>query len=193
MQVPTRGFLLLLTLSLEGLLAKALIYAAQAYHTRGAIRHVVGGMQMDTAGSLSTTDVWVSMIENWGEANKEYNHYQHGPLEKCFLKMSKYLWRTFSAMRQIRGRLPPDVTDGLVHFDDDGFANPEYAFKIWQGYRKQGKTEIPKDQASVEQFLQQFNCAEPVFGEPFPSTCMEKINDKVNAYNVVLAARVTDE
>ncbi len=182
-----------LTLSLEGILPKAELYAAGAYHTRGALRHVVGGMQMETSGSLSTNDLWVSMIENWGDANKVFNHCQHGTLEKCFLKMSKYMWRTFNAMRLIRERLPSDARDGLVHFEDPGFANPEYATKIWMGYRKQGKIEIPKDQANVEQFLQQFNCAEPVFGEPFPPTCMAKINDKVNAYNVVLAARVTDE
>ena len=54
---------------LEGILAESLIYAAEAYHTRGAIRHVVGGMQLKSIGgqnnnALSTHDLWVSMIEN---------------------------------------------------------------------------------------------------------------------------------
>ena len=51
---------------------------------------------------LSVNDLWVSMIENWGESNKEYNHCKAAPLVKCFLKMSKYMWRVFSAMRLVR-------------------------------------------------------------------------------------------
>ncbi|KAL9976542.1 hypothetical protein ACROYT_G013856 [Oculina patagonica] len=63
----------------QGDLAKALMYAAEAYHTRGAIRHIVGATQMKVIDpslrtSLSTNDLWVSMIENWGESIKEYNH-----------------------------------------------------------------------------------------------------------------------
>jgi len=63
-------------LSPKGDLAKALLYAAEALHTRGGIRHIVGVTQMKklSADSLSTKDLWVSMIENWGEANKEYHH-----------------------------------------------------------------------------------------------------------------------
>ena len=44
--------------------------------------------------SLSTNDLWVSMIENWGEANKEYNHCDlkrrpgYRPIKECFLQMS---------------------------------------------------------------------------------------------------------
>ena len=57
----------LMNFCLEGILAEALIYAAEAYHTRGAIRHVVGGMQLKSIGgqnnnALSTHDLWVSMI-----------------------------------------------------------------------------------------------------------------------------------
>ena len=101
----------LMNFCLEGILAEALIYAAEAYHTRGAIRHVVGGMQLKTIGgqnnnALSTHDLWVSMIENWGESNKEYNHCRQDPLTKCLLKMSKYLLRMFNAMRLLRSRLP---------------------------------------------------------------------------------------
>jgi len=180
---------------LLGDLAKALIYAAEAYHTRGAIRHVVGVTQMKIVSlktALTTSDLWVSMIENWGEANKEYNHCGGIPLEECFLKMTKYMWRMFNAMRLIRERLPPNVRPGLVHFGEK-FRDPEFAMKMWLDYKKQGKTAIPTHKSNVEQFLQQFGCNAAVLGEPFSPTCISKMNDKVNAYNKKLAGLVTDE
>lgn len=66
---------------------------------------------------LSTYDLWVSMIENWGESNKEYKHCKDDPLKKCFLKMCKYVWRMFNAMRLIRGRMPARYLPGLVHMN----------------------------------------------------------------------------
>ena len=182
--------------STQGDLAKALIYAAQAYHTRGAIRHVVGATQMkaEPVDSLSTEDLWVSMIENWGEANKDYHHCEESPLEVCLLKSSKYMWRMFSAMKFIRGRLPTDKTVGLVEFDADDFSNPEYAAKVWMGYRKQGKREIPKNLEEVQQFFSQFDCdLVEQFGDRFSPACISKMNDKVNAYNSILAGLATDK
>ena len=189
------GLTIILHLSPQGDLAKALIYAAEAYHTRGAIRHIVGATQMkvESVESLSTEDLWVSMIENWGEANKEYHHCEESPLEVCLLKSSKYMWRMFSAMKFIRGRLPAEKTDGLVQFDAEDFTNPEYAAKVWMGYRKQGKREIPKDIDDVLDFFEQFECDSMAFGEHFSPVCISKMNDKVNAYNLVLASLVTDE
>ncbi|XP_078361856.1 uncharacterized protein LOC144646185 [Oculina patagonica] len=186
-----------------GTLAKALIYAAEAYHTRGAIRHVVGGTQMKVidlspSTTLTTNDLWVSMIENWGESNKEYNHCNSEnpplPLEECFLKMTKYMWRMFNAMRLLRERIPAGQRPGLVHFGEK-FADPEFAMKMWLDYKKQGKTAIPRQLENVREFLRQFQCdkAAVSFGTPFPPTCIFKMNDKVNAYNVKLARLVTDE
>ena len=183
------------TLSSIGDLAKALIYAAEAYHTRGAIRHVVGVTQMKIVSlntALTDSDLWVSMIENWGEANKEYNHCGEIPLEECFLKMSKYMWRVFNAMRLIRDRLPPKAKPGLVHFGEK-FRDPEFAMKMWLDYKKQGKTAIPKQKSNVKDFLAQFGCDKAVFGKPFSPTCISKMNDKVNAYNKKLAGLVTDD
>ena len=178
-------------------LAKALIYAAEAYHTRGAIRHVVGAIQMNELKiqSLSTEDLWVSMIENWGEANKEYHHCaeKRYPLEKCLLTSSKYMWRMFSAMKSIRGRLPANETVGLVQFDAEDFSNPKYAAEQWQGYRQQGLSEIPKNIGDVRQFFEQFDCDSVAFGEQFPPACISKMNDKVNAYNLKLAGLMTDK
>ena len=78
---------------------------------------------------LTTSDLWVSMIENWGETNKEYEHCGGIPLEECFLKMSKYMRRMFNAMRLIRESLPPSTTTELVHFGEK-FRDPEFAMKM---------------------------------------------------------------
>lgn len=178
-----------------GIVAKALLYAAEAYHTRGAIRHVVGGTQMkvvNMATELSTNDLWVSMIENWGESNKEYEHCRTDPVEVCFLKMSKYMWRMFHAMKLVRGAIPPQARPGLVHFGE-AFADPEYAMRMWLDFKKQGKTAIPKHKYQVIQFLKQFKCENAVIGQPLSPTCISKINDEVNKYNKILAATVTDK
>ncbi|XP_044168691.1 uncharacterized protein LOC122952957 [Acropora millepora] len=178
-----------------GTVAMALIYAAEAYHTRGAIRHVVGGTQMkvlDTATELSTNDLWVSMIENWGETNKEYEHCRTEAVEVCFLKMSKYMWRMFHAMKLVRGAIPPQARPGLVHFGE-AFADPEYAMRMWLDFKKQGKTAVTQHEHKVIQFLRQFNCDKATLGKPLPETCISKINDEVNEYNKKLAATVTDQ
>ena len=145
--------------------------------------------------SLSTEDLWVSMIENWGDANKEYHHCQEKtyPLEKCLLKSSKYMFRMFNAMRFIRGRLTANETDGLVQFDAEDFSNPEYAAEEWMGYRQQGRSEIPKNIGDVRQFFEQFDCDSVAFGEQLSPACISKMNDKVNAYNLKLAGLVTDK
>lgn len=178
-----------------GIVARALIYAAEAYHTRGAIRHVVGGTQMkvvNMATELSTNDKWVSMIENWGETNKEYVHCRTEPVEVCFLKMSKYMWRMFHAMKLVRGAIPAQAKAGLVHFGE-AFADPEYAMRMWLDYKKKGKTAVTQHEHKVIEFLRQFNCDKATLGKPLSETCISKMNDKVNAYNVKLAATVSDK
>ena len=186
------------TLCLEGNMAMAELYAAEAYHTRGAIRHIVGGKQMKVNIPLSTNDLWVSMIENWGESNKEYNHCKEGPLEECFLKMSKYMCRMFNAMRQLRERIPASYRTGLVHFGEvSRFSNPEFAFEMWLQYKKQGKAAIPKQEGNIREFLRQFQCAQAVKNvgsrKKFPPACISNMNEKVNAYNRKLAGLVTEE
>ncbi|KAL9980144.1 hypothetical protein ACROYT_G008691 [Oculina patagonica] len=184
---------------LLGTLAKALIYAAEAYHTRGAIRHVVGGTQMrvielSPRTPLSVNDLWVSMIENWGEANKEYNHCKADPLVKCFLKMSKYMWRVFNAMRMVRSRLPTEERlKGVVRFGEQ-FGDPEKAMSMWLAFKRRGKKEIPSDIEDVKSFLKQFECNQAVQNVqlPIPEACLIKMNDKINAYNKALASLVTD-
>ena len=148
---------------------------------------------MKVSVKLSTEDLWVSMIENWGDANKEYHHCAGKPLEECLLKSSKYMWRMFNAMRMIWERLPGNETVGLVQFNAKDFSNPEYAADKWLEHKKKGEREIPKDIEDVQKFFEQFDCDPPQFGKPISSACISKMNDNVNAYNLVLAGLVKDD
>ena len=177
---------------------KALLYAAEAYHTRGAIRHVVQGMQMKAIERgefntpLLTYDLWVSMIENWGDANKEYAHC--GPnvfIAACLNKMSKYLYRMFNAMRLVRVRLPSRSRQGLLAFGTTD--DPESATQKW---RREGAN---ADAESYYLFLKKFECNAMINTETkrvvantrLSMNCMTNINNKVNAYNIKLAGLVT--
>lgn len=143
---------------------------------------------------LSTIDLWVSMIENWGESNKEYNHCSDAkeppPLVPCFLKMSKYLSRMFNAMRLVRYRLPIKDRSSLLNFGapDD----PEYATLLWRRYKKKGKA-IPKTEArNVYSFLKKFKCEVAEAKGLLSRKCLGKMNEVVNDYNLKLASLVTD-
>ena len=141
--------------------------------------------------SISTEDLWVSMIENWGETNKEYNHCQNDPFEICFVKMSKYLWRVFDAMKVLRSKISASNRPGLVHFSEEGFANPVYTMNKWIEYKKQGKAAILTSSTEIATFLRQFGCTEEARGKRFSKDCLRKMNEKVNAYNVRLASIIT--
>lgn len=87
-----------------------LLYAAEAYHSRGAIRYVVGGMHLkdeNVKAKLTLLDRWCTMLENWGDAMKEYKHANTGKetAEKKLIKMSKYLWRTWKSMTEISEKM----------------------------------------------------------------------------------------
>ena len=86
------------------------LYAAEAYHSRGAVRYVVGGMQMkdeNIISKLTPLDLWCTMLENWGDAMKEYKYAnsEKETAEKKLIKMSKYLWRTWKSMTEISEKM----------------------------------------------------------------------------------------
>ena len=178
------------------LLSKALIYAAEAYHTRGAIRHVVGATQIkwidaSLKTSLSTNDLWVSMIENWGESIKEYEHCKGKNFVDCFLTMCKYMWRVLDAMRLLRERLPSASVE-IMSFGRCRY--PQYIMEMYLQYKKEGKssTTLTDDQLEdLRCFLDDFGCHIPGRKDlkmaKFTPECLGKMNDRVNEYNVILA------
>lgn len=138
---------------------------------------------------LSTYDLWVSMIENWGEANKEYQHCGNIRVADCLMKMSKYLSRMFDAMRVIRRtRLPKKDRDGLLDFGS--INDPEFAINLLLRYKRSNLKLSQETYLLLGRFLRQFQCKVAPFYRQFPEECLKKIHDAVNAYNKVLAAKV---
>ena len=100
------------------------LYAAEAYHSRGAIRYVVGAMQMEDEhikSKLTLLDLWCTMLENWGDAMKKHKHAnaEKKTAEEKLIKMSKYLWRTWKAMIEIFGKMKKDtkITVSIDYFE----------------------------------------------------------------------------
>ena len=163
---------------------------------------MVGNIQMGTKRPLSNNDLWVSIIENWGDTIKEYNHCKQEPLAVCFLKMSKYMWRTFNAMRLVHDLkvLPEYALIGLVPFEKaiPGL-NPESLTESWLAYKREGKNAIPQRKIIIQKFLEYFSCDNAVMelyrdiNKPFARECIKKMTEKVNAYNKRLAAKVRDQ
>ena len=97
----------------------ALMYNAEAYHTRGSVRHVVGWTQMNRAdvfSEITINDYWVSILENWADTVKEYNREcaeKNALIAVCLPKMSKYFWRMLDAMFAAHGKLTPAQQSGM--------------------------------------------------------------------------------
>ena len=130
--------------------AMALMYGAEVYMTRGATRHVVGEMKMcqdqskRNAQKNNLDDYWLSMLENWADANKEYNGecIKHKlKIQVCLLKMSKFLRRMTEAMHQARENLKQkNLAKDLLNVDDGLRKIVVY----WEeGLRDKGIGEIP--------------------------------------------------
>ena len=164
------------------------------------MRHVVQVMQMNAIDRgefntlLSTYDLWVSVIENWEDANKKYIHC--GPnvlIAACLNKTSKCLWRMFNAMGLVRVRLPSRSSQGLLAFGTTD--DPEAAALQW---RRNGQATEPK---SYYNFLKKFQCngmvnvaaQAPAANQRLSECCMTKINNVVEAYNARLAVLVTNK
>ena len=140
---------------------------------------------------LSTYDLWVSMIENWGEANKEYKHCGKISVAQCLMKMSKYLSRMFDAMRVIhRSRLPKKDRKGLLDFGTTD--DPEFVTDFLLRYKRRGKKLPAAANHFVTGFLEKFKCNTPKYENLLNFDCLKKIHKEVNAYNKKLAANVNE-
>lgn len=80
-----------------------LFYAAEAYHTEGAITHVVGVMQGKNAISLDANQLAFSMLEQIGDA-QFHTHGLKTTSEAAWISQaSKYLGRVFDAIERLNG------------------------------------------------------------------------------------------
>lgn len=72
----------------------------------------------DVFSKITINDNWVSMLENWADANKEYNREceeKKAPITICLPKMSKYLWRMFDAMFAAYSKLTQTLQTGMLY------------------------------------------------------------------------------
>ncbi len=87
----------------------AIFFAAEAYHSEGAVKHIVAGLQGDDAGAalagLTGGEFLQSLNEQFGDFLKDCAHYADAPAGKLFYRSSKYLYRMFDAAYQLRTRI----------------------------------------------------------------------------------------
>jgi hypothetical protein len=86
-----------------------LFYAAEAYHTEGAITHVVGVMQGKNAISLDVNQLAFSILEQIGDA--QLHTQDHKPVNDAawISHASKYLGRVFDAIQRLNGVDQPEA------------------------------------------------------------------------------------
>lgn len=174
----------------------ALVYAAEAYHTRGAMRHVVGDTQMHSQIVKSTTtvmDYWVSMIENWADSNKEFEHCSELKVEACLLKMSKYLRRTFHAMKNIfnistRTPNPGNALRAARLLPEYPQPDPEVISLKWVSAFRGKKDEIPEFKKNIKPFLDAVGCSAQRERTALDFDCMKSIQAKVMSFNNILVS-----
>ncbi|MCT7983115.1 DUF4157 domain-containing protein [Laspinema sp. A4] len=105
------------------ILGEACFFAAEAYHSEGAVKHIVAGIQGSKnpeqkaaiMSSLKPEHFLQSFNEQLGDFLKDLNHYAGAQDGKIFYRSSKYLYRLFLAVAELR----------QYHFPD-----PDFALKI---------------------------------------------------------------
>lgn len=99
------------------LLGEACFFAAEAYHSEGAVKHIVAGVQgakdpnkkAEIMNSLSPEHFLQSFNEQLGDFLKDLGHYAGQDPGKIFYRSSKYLYRLFLAVAELREYKLPDL------------------------------------------------------------------------------------
>lgn len=92
------------------LLGEACFFAAEAYHSEGAVKHIVAGVQgakNPTAKAVIMKELkpehyLQSFNEQLGDFLKDLSHYAQEANGKIFYRASKYLYRLFLAVAELR-------------------------------------------------------------------------------------------
>jgi hypothetical protein len=95
---------------IKQILGEACFYAAEAYHSEGAVKHIVAGVQgaknpnqkAAIMNSLKPEHFLQSFNEQLGDFLKDLSHYANAPDGKIFYRSSKYLYRLFLAVAELR-------------------------------------------------------------------------------------------
>ncbi|VXD24516.1 hypothetical protein [Planktothrix paucivesiculata] len=94
----------------QQMLGEAYFYAAEAYHSEGAVKHIVAGVQgaknpnqkAAVMNSLKPEHFLQSFNEQLGDFLKDLSHYANAHDGKIFYRSSKYLYRLFLAVAELR-------------------------------------------------------------------------------------------
>jgi hypothetical protein len=95
---------------IQQILGEACFYAAEAYHSEGAVKHIVAGVQgaknpdqkAVIMNSLKPEHFLQSFNEQLGDFLKDLSHYANAPDGEIFYRSSKYLYRLFLAVAELR-------------------------------------------------------------------------------------------
>ena len=188
------------------------VYASESYLTKGAMRVIVGSQQMENrliTKELTPLDHWATALENYGDVWKEYNREckdGKSNLYTCLLKLSKYMWRTFTSTKVLHDAF---AKANIKDFKDENVqqenavqrftnANPNAIVitKSWiKCFKDKGKPTIDteySDKDCSDGNLEKKNWAKEfltgVFDCKFDenkldSTCMERLSELVIAVN----------
>ena len=103
------------------LLGQACFFASEAYHSEGAVKHVVAGLQggkdnkKSALAKLTPENILQSYNEQLGDFLKDIMHYAKDAPGKMFYRSSKYLFRLFDAVLELRKR--PEFQDIRLDFE----------------------------------------------------------------------------
>ncbi|CAB3999777.1 Hypothetical predicted protein [Paramuricea clavata] len=177
----------------------ALMYNAEAYHTRGSVRHVVGWTQMgrtDVFSQITINDYWTSILENWADSVKEYNKEcvaTQALITVCLPKMSKYFWRMLDAMFAAYGKLKPTLQTGLLVVDNSGNTGLRSIMAHWfTNVKRKGLNGIPSDDrltgmpvgtTSLDAFITAMGCTGQSKTAQLSQECLNTIHGHIRKYN----------
>ncbi|MEB3828431.1 hypothetical protein [Phormidium sp. CCY1219] len=184
------------------ILGEACFFAAEAYHSEGAVKHIVAGVQgaknpeqKDAImQSLAPEHFLQSFNEQLGDFLKDFHHYggehpdENHPPGKLFYRASKYLHRLFLAVEELRQykfndleRLEIETQRGNVEQIGNRIKNELVAIR--KGDRT-FETEADKNQAAVE-------AMQNILGVSEPLELKQKILKMAQEFNAKVRNRIT--
>lgn len=184
------------------ILGEACFFAAEAYHSEGAVKHIVAGVQGANnpkqkdaiMQSLAPEHFLQSFNEQLGDFLKDFHHYggehpdENHPPGKLFYRASKYLHRLFLAVEELRQykfndleQLEIETERGNV--EQIGKRIKKELVAIRKG-EKSFDSEAAKNQAAVA-------AMESILGVNQPSELKQKILKMAQEFNARVRNRIT--
>lgn len=123
---------------IKQLLSQAIFFAAEAYNSEGAIKHVVAGIQgnklsdeekllpeeqqnqlkeqkrKEANAKLTLNHLQQSFNEQLGDFLKDFGHLSGASDGKFYIKSSKYVWRMLDAALIVKGRMGEEFPDDQI-------------------------------------------------------------------------------